>query len=160
MRTATITVGISASGKSTYAGLLPTALEINRDDIRFGIVMPEAKGRWDKYSFSKLNEQRVSNEEDKLFAQAIEDGVDIVISNTNINTNIRREWIKRCKKAGFVVKVVLFNVSYKEAVERDSLRSGRSVGKAVILSQYEKLQGVLKEIEKEKSLYGIEVVNV
>lgn len=156
---AIITVGVSACGKSTYAGTIPHT-EINRDDIRFGIVMPEAKERWDKYSFSKLNELRVNNEEDKLFAQAIEDGVDIVISNTNINTRIRREWIKRCKKAGFVVKVVLFNVSYEEAVERDSLRSGRSVGKAVILSQYEKLQEVLKEIEKEKSLYGIEVVNV
>jgi hypothetical protein len=31
-----LTVGISACGKSTYAGLLKH-MEINRDDIRFGV---------------------------------------------------------------------------------------------------------------------------
>ena len=153
---AILTVGISACGKSTYAGLLKHT-EINRDDIRFGIVMPEAKGDWKKYVFSKLNEALVNKEEDNLLKQAVADGRDIVVSNTNINTEIRRNWIKRCKKAGYAVKLVLFNISLKEAVERDSLRGKRSVGEKVITAQYEKLQKALKEVEKEKTLYGVEV---
>lgn len=153
---AILTVGISACGKSTYAGLLKHT-EINRDDIRFGIVMPEAKGDWKKYVFSKLNEALVNKEEENLLRQAVTDGMDIVVSNTNINTETRRNWIKRCKKAGYTVKLVVFNIPLKEAVERDSFRGKRSVGEKVITAQYEKLQKALKEVEKEKTLYGVEV---
>lgn len=153
---AILTVGISACGKSTYAGLLNHA-EINRDDIRFGIVMPESQGNWKKYVFSKENEALTTSVEDTLFKQAVKDGNDIVISNTNINTQIRRDWIKRCKKEGYTVKIVVFNISLEEAVERDNFRGKRSVGEKVITSQYEKLQKALKEIEKEESLYGVEV---
>lgn len=153
---AIITVGISASGKSTYAGTIHHT-EINRDDIRFGIVMPEAQGSWKKYVFSKSNEAQVNKEEENLLKQSASEGVDIVVSNTNINTQIRRDWIKRCKKAGYSVKIVVFNISLEEAVQRDSFRGKRSVGESVITSQYEKLQKALKEIEKEKTLYGVEV---
>lgn len=153
---AILTVGISACGKSTYAGLLKHT-EINRDDIRFGIVMPEAQGSWKKYVFSKENEALTTSVEDTLFKQAVEDGDDIVISNTNINTEIRRNWIKRCKKEGYTVKIVVFNISIEEAIQRDSFRGKRSVGEKVITSQYEKLQKALKEVEKEKALYGVEV---
>lgn len=151
-----LTVGISACGKSTYAGLLKHT-EINRDDIRFGVVMPEAQGDWKKYVFSKENESLTTSLEDMFFKKAVEAKQDIVVSNTNINTQIRRDWIKRCQKAGYTVKIVVFNISLEEAIQRDSFRGKRSVGESVITSQYEKLQKVLKEIEKEKTLYGVEV---
>lgn len=151
-----LTVGISACGKSTYAGLLKHT-EINRDDIRFGIVMPEAKGTWKNYVFSKENESLTTSLEELLFKKAAEKGESVIVSNTNINTEIRRNWIKRCKKAGYAVKLVVFNISLEEAIKRDSFRGGRSVGEKVITSQYEKLQKALKEVEKEKTLYGVEV---
>lgn len=151
-----LTVGISACGKSTYAGLLKHT-EINRDDIRFGVVMPEAQGDWKKYVFSKDNESLTTSLEDVLFKKAVEARQDIVVSNTNINTQIRRDWIKRCQKAGYTVKIVVFNISLEEAIQRDSFRGKRSVGESVITSQYEKLQKALKEVEKEKVLYGVEV---
>lgn len=153
---AIITVGVSACGKSTYAGLLKHT-EINRDDIRFGIVMPEAQGSWKKYVFSKDNESLATSLEEVLFKKAVEAEQDIVVSNTNINTQIRRDWIKRCQKAGYTVKIAMFNISLEEAIKRDSFRDKRSVGEPVITSQYGKLQKTLKEIEKEKTLYGIDV---
>lgn len=153
---AIITVGVSACGKSTYAGTIPHT-EINRDDIRFGIVMPEAKGDWKEYVFSKENESLTTSLEELLFKKAAEKGESVIVSNTNINTEIRRNWIKRCKKAGYTVKLVVFNISLEEAIERDSFRGKRSVGEKVITSQYEKLQKALKEIKKEKTLYGVEV---
>lgn len=151
-----LTVGISACGKSTYAGLLKHT-EINRDDIRFGIVMPEAQGNWKKYVFSKENESLTTSLEEVLFKKALKAGQDVIVSNTNINTQIRRDWIKRCKNAGYKVKIVVFNICLEEAIQRDSFRGKRSVGESVITSQYEKLQKALKEIEKEKTLYGVEV---
>ena len=151
---AILTVGISACGKSTYAGLLKHT-EINRDDIRFGIVMPEAQDSWKKYVFSKENEALTTSVENTLFKQAVEDGDDIVISNTNINTQIRRDWIKRCKEEGYTVKIVVFNISLEEAIQRDRFRGKRSVGEKVITSQYEKLQKALKDIEKEEAIHGV-----
>lgn len=158
---AIITVGISASGKSTYAGTIHHT-EINRDDIRFGIVMPEAQGNWKKYVFSKENESLTTSLEEVLFKKAVKAGQDVIVSNTNINTQIRRDWIKCCKNAGYTVKIVVFNISLEEAIRRDSFRGKRSVGEKVITSQYEKLQKSLGDIEKEKTLYGVvvEVVNV
>lgn len=153
---AIITVGVSACGKSTYAGAIRHT-EINRDDIRFGIVMPEAKGAWKNYVFSKENESLTTSLEELLFKKAAEKGESVIVSNTNINTEIRRNWIERCKKAGYIVKLIVFNISLEEAIERDSFRGGRSVGEKVITSQYEKLQKALKEVEKEKTLYGVEV---
>lgn len=151
-----LTVGISACGKSTYAGLLKHT-EINRDDIRFGIVMPEAQGSWKKYVFSKDNESLTTSLEEVFFKKAVEAEQDIVVSNTNINTQIRRDWIKRCQEAGYTVKIAVFNTSLEEAIKRDRSRGKRSVGESVITSQYGKLQKTLKEIEKEKTLYGVEV---
>lgn len=158
---AIITVGVSACGKSTYAGTIHHT-EINRDDIRFGIVMPEAKGTWKNYVFSKENESLTTSLEELLFKKAAEKGESVIVSNTNINTEIRRNWIKRCKKAGYTVKLVVFNISLEEAIERDSFRGKRSVGEKVITTQYKKLQKALEEVEKEKALYGVEVevVNV
>lgn len=152
---AILTVGISACGKSTYAGLLKHT-EINRDDIRFGIVMPEAQGSWKKYVFSKENEALTTSVEDGLFKQAVEDGNDIVISNTNIITQIRRDWIKRCKKEGYTVKIVVFNISLEEAIQRDSFRGKRSVGEKVITSQYEKLQKVYEMATRPQGIGGSE----
>lgn len=156
---AIITVGVSACGKSTYVGTI-SHTEINRDDIRFGIVMPEAKGDWKKYVFSEENESLTTFLEELLFNKAAEKGESVIVSNTNINTEIRRNWIKRCKKAGYAVKLVVFNISLEEAIERDSFRGKRSVGEKVITSQYEKLQKALKEVEKEKVLYGVEVEGI
>lgn len=156
---AIITLGISASGKSTFAGVIPHT-EINRDDIRFGIVMPEAKGSWKKYKFSKENENRVTEIELELFQEAVENKENIVISNTNLNTNTRREWIKRCQEVGYDVKVVVLNVSLEEAQERDLYRGNRSVGAGIISSQWDKMRGALKALEKEKEMFGITVQEI
>ena len=152
---AIITLGISASGKSTFAGVVPHT-EINRDDIRFGLVMPDAKGSWKKYKFSKENESRTTEIELKMFHDAVANKEDIIISNTNLNKNIRRQWIKRCIKAGYKVKIVVLNVPLEVAKERD-LRRERSVGCDVIASQFEKMQQDLEALEMEKELFGVNV---
>ena len=158
---AIITLGISASGKSTFAGVVPHT-EINRDDIRFGLVMPDAKGSWKKYKFSKENESRTTEIELKMFHDAVVNKEDIIISNTNLNKNIRRQWIKMCLKAGYKVKIVVLNVPLEVAKERDSCRRERSVGCDVIASQFEKMQKALGALEVEKELFGVgvEVFNV
>lgn len=54
-----ILVGVSASGKTTYAMTMAEYAIVCRDDIRFGHVMPNARG-WKDYVFSNENEQKVT----------------------------------------------------------------------------------------------------
>ena len=150
---AIITVGISACGKSSYAGMVHHT-EINRDDIRFKIVCPNAKG-WKDYRFDKINEANVNREESRILDEAAEYGDDVIVSNTNINGKIRRGWIKALKKAGYDVKIVLFETALDDAIERDSHRRNMVVGEGVIKDQWYKLQDQLTQIENEVTLYGL-----
>ena len=151
---AIITLGISASGKSTLAKVVPYK-EINRDDIRFGLVMQGAKGGWKKYKFSKENENRVTEIELKMFHDAAANKEDIIISNTNLNKNIRQQWIDRCIKAGYNVKIAVLNVPLEVAKERDSSRGEKMVGSGVIESQFVKFKEAIKDLEKEVKMFGI-----
>lgn len=64
---AQVLVGVSGSGKTTYAMTMTDYAIVCRDDIRFGIV---AKGKnWTNYKFSKENENKVT----EIQQQMIED---------------------------------------------------------------------------------------
>ena len=54
-----LTVGISASGKTTWAETQKHCMvNINRDNIRFNIVQPGSD--WKTYKHNKKNEKRVT----------------------------------------------------------------------------------------------------
>ena len=69
---AIVTVGISASGKSTWAKQQVGYMNINRDDIRFNTVCPG--GNWNTYKFNKKNEQRV----EELFWDNVADNYNVI----------------------------------------------------------------------------------
>lgn len=153
---AIVTVGISASGKSSYAGLLPTYTEVNRDDIRFGIVMPQARG-WKDYQFSKENEAEVTRIAKKLIDNARYDGENVIVSDTFLGKKNRRAMIRMLQGFGYEVDVVLFSIKQDEAILRDSFRGLRSVGEGIIKQQYQKWENVIPELDQEKQMYGIGV---
>lgn len=155
MKQGTILVGMSAAGKSSFAGMV-SATEINRDAIRFGKVMPEAYS-WKDYKFTGENESAVTRIAMEYFNEAVKYGEDIIISDTNLNKKIRRKWIKDLQKAGYSVKIIVMHVSVEDAIERDSHRRNRVVGESVILRQFDQLQSALPLIEQEKTMYNIEV---
>lgn len=153
---AIVTVGISASGKSSYAGMLPTYIEVNRDDIRFGIVMPEAKG-WKDYEFSDKNEAAVSRIQYNMMILAKEAGENIIISDTNTNNKTRRSMIGKLKSLGYSVEVVVIQIEEEEAIKRDSFRGNRSVGEETIKRQYQQFQNALPIIERDMTTRGYTV---
>lgn len=93
-----ITVGVSASGKTTWVKSLNeieffNMININKDDIRFNIIKPG--GNWKTYN-PKGNEVKVIQLQVALAQSAISSGDGIIISDTNLKPGTRDFWGKIC----------------------------------------------------------------
>lgn len=137
---AVICVGISASGKSTFAeewmAAAPNRVRIERDAVRKAMV--EAKGK--KFTWKKWNwklEGAVTAEINELIHQAAKNSQDIIISDTNLQASKRKALIARLEQFGYEVKLREFPVTIEEAWARDAAREN-GVGHSVIAEQYEK----------------------
>lgn len=147
-----ITVGISASGKSTWAKNFIAedkakfnledswgyggCWEINRDDIR----LKELHGRditWAEYKFNRTNENKVTEIAIEKFNEAVEIGIEnIIISDTNLNKKFRDQWIERAESVGYEVVIVEFPITFEEACRRNELRYN-GVPRSAIAKQWE-----------------------
>lgn len=131
-----ITVGISASGKSSWAketAELENCVVIERDQIRFNKVLPGSN--WSTYKFTKKREELVSEIADNMFNDAVENGQSVIISDTNLNPVYRNKWVKLGEDNGYDVEIVDFDISLEDAWKRDSIRAN-GVGHSVISQQY------------------------
>lgn len=131
---AVITVGISASGKTTWAKE-QDAVDINRDWIRFNVVCPGSS--WKDYKFTNAREKEVTKIQREMLQQAFYDDRDVIISDTNLNPNTMDMWKQLLKDFEYEVEIKEFPITLEEAYKRDSLRAN-GVGQNVIYSQYQK----------------------
>ena len=131
---AIITVGVSASGKTTWARemIKEGFRDINRDWIRFNIVAPGQD--WSTYKFNGKNEKQVTEIHDKMIMESWSDGQNIIISDTNLNAGRRSRLINRLKDIGFEVEIKSFPITREIAMKRDNLRQN-GVGESVIYRQ-------------------------
>ena len=128
-------VGISSSGKSTFAkDLLKKGwMQIERDVIRrqmFGFK------QWNEYKFNKTNEERVTAVINQLLFDACVEEKNIVVSDTNLNPKYREALIAKLESYGYEVEIKDFPISYEEAIKRDTFRE-YSVGQKVIYQQWQ-----------------------
>lgn len=134
---AIITVGIPASGKSTFASNLiefdDSYIEVNRDWTRHNIVCPGTNNS--TYKFTKERERQVTAECDNLIMFAAEHGRNLIISNTNLNVHHRESLIDLLDSLDYDVEVKLFPISYEEAVKRDNARE-HGVGHNIIYKMW------------------------
>lgn len=132
---AIITVGISGSGKTTWAEQFCRNrgdwVNINRDDFRF------AGGKRDyyNYKFTKAKEKKVTEKVWSTIKGAAELGWNVIISDTNLNPSRRDSMEQDLKELGFEVEYKYFNVPLQEAIKRDNQREG-GVGQSVIMRQW------------------------
>lgn len=134
MLIAEICVGVSASGKSTYAQEKCKAedwVEVNRDNTRFNGQTPD----WSNFTFNREFEAEVTRINFAQMTKAFEEGKNIVVSDTNLNLRGRKQLFKKLKGIGFSPKLREFPVDLDEAIMRDKYRKG-GVGEDVIRGQY------------------------
>ena len=151
MKKAIVSVGISASGKSTdaakwlaeheaskmlegYEHAKNPRMEINRDSIRKSIMENNGqKFSWDKWNWK--NEGAVTKNAEGQLSDAALHGIDVYISDTNLNPKYRAQTIRRLEDYGYEVEVREFPVTLEEALVRDRKREN-SVGEGVIEKQF------------------------
>jgi predicted kinase len=152
---AIITVGVSASGKSTFARewvnegygqksftspdedfsvYVNSRVEINRDTIRQGLV--EADGKvWSWSAWNWKREGEVSDIVTERIVAAFDAGKDIIVSDTNLNAKYRNAMVKMLESHGYKVEIKEFPVTWEEAVKRDNARAN-GVGITVLATQW------------------------
>lgn len=128
-------IGISASGKSTYARKLEAEgwVRVEKDDIR-----EDRRLFPDGYKYPK-DERKVVKERDRLVREALRSGQNVVSADTNLNPQNIKQLISIAKEfdAVFEIDDTFLNVPLRELIERDSKRE-KSIGEQAIREQFHK----------------------
>lgn len=158
-----LTVGISASGKSTWTKnklVYDKYREVNRDDIRSEFAPTLHSGDCKMY-YEAPNLREMEDEVTKIqwywINNYINDGYHVIISDTNLSEYIRNKFIKYAKEKGLYLEYEVFNIDLNLALEYDSNRE-RKVGKEVIMKQYRSFIRFLRRKDDELETFrsGIE----
>ena len=131
MLTVYFTIGLPASGKSTWAKAKvdksPNGIKrVNKDELRAML---------DNSYFSKGNEKFVLNIQDQIIKAALEEGKHVIVDNTHLAPKHEAR-IRELIKGLAVLEIVDFrHVSLETCIERD-LKRFNSVGEKVIRDMY------------------------
>lgn len=128
-----ITIGLPASGKSTWAKKMvhdnPGMYKrVNKDDLRAML---------DVSHWSNGNEQFVLDTRDYIVREALKQGKNVIVDDTNLSVKHqeRLELLVSHVNRGVDIELVFFDVSVEECIRRDSQRTGvAKVGSKVIQS--------------------------
>jgi predicted kinase len=124
--------GIPASGKSFFAKQWveedpKTRVIVNRDSIRRGLGVYWVPSR----------EGLVTSIEQHSVWEALEMGYDVCLDATNLNSKYLEKWEEIAFTLNIPIKYKVFDISLKEAIERDKNREF-PVGEKVINQFYNK----------------------
>lgn len=135
---AVITVGISASGKTTWAHSWGQrfAQVISRDDIRWEMMLEKnLEPCWANWKWKWEGE--VTKRAENLLNSAAHAKTDVIMADTNLNKGKRDALKRRLENLGFEVEVKVFHVHIDEALKRDAKREN-GVGFWVLNDQWER----------------------
>jgi predicted kinase len=109
-----LTIGMPASGKTTWAQQQINLVNINLDDCR-AEVSGQAENQDATLAAVVLHEQKIK--------QSASQGLDIIISDTNLNSKFRDELVSKLVSLGYAVEYILFPISLEVAKSRNQQRS-------------------------------------
>lgn len=130
MRSVTLTYGLPASGKSTWAkeeieNSNGKIVRVNMDDIRAMLSLP----------YSKPAEALALDIQDNMIVTAIDSGKDVIVDNTHLHSNMPKRY-KKLFDGDVTFKIKDFtHVPVEQCVENDVCRyleGGKRVGGDVI----------------------------
>ena len=147
---AIITVGVSASGKTTWAKEFikehPEYFIVCRDDLRkeyYEKTHRNEKFSWKVWDFMKW-EKRITAMSWDLIGRCCENQKNIIIADTNLNKNRLNNLISSLEELGYSeIEIKEFPISFEDACKRDSLREN-GVGFQVIAKQFEQWNKIKK----------------
>lgn len=120
--TAVVTIGCPASGKSTFAKQLSSShKQIERDLVR--VQLAGSKKEFHTKFDRKVGEAAVSSIIRNELLQCAKNKQNVIISDTNINKQLRHRLYQDLFDMGFEVRVSWFDYSIEELVRRNSNRA-------------------------------------
>ena len=146
----TILIGVSGSGKSTWAHQQweqdpNNVIVVNRDKIRellFSFTEDSVKNYYKRDDvFSK--EKIITRYEDTIINEALESGKDVIVDATHL----KRGYIERFKYWNVPTGYKMFPITHKEAEIRDMSRK-RNVGAEVIKRQMNQFRQLFTTLTK------------
>ena len=140
---ATITCGISSSGKTTWANEQDDTFIVCRDDVRVQMLKDrgvdvEHENIWSHWKFKREDENNVTETCRTMIVQYAVQCKNIIVADTNLNYDRRMQLKQFLIDRGYEVEVKLFDVDVMDAIKRDERRKG-TVGNQVIYSQWMQL---------------------
>lgn len=118
MPRAILTVGIAGSGKTTWSNKVVANnsdwININRDSLRESQGFPPIGDAQQEKLVTKLQRG--------LVEVAGLEGFNVIISDTNLNKDVRNGMVRYLHKQGFDVEFKIFDVPYDVCVERNNAR--------------------------------------
>lgn len=152
-----VLVGISGSGKSSYAASLVQSnpqefVLVNRDKIRellFGYTEESVSDYYQRKDLSAL-EKQVTLYEDTLIHEGLNLDKTVVVDATHLE----KRYLERYKFWNVPVEYKHFDVELGVAVWRD-LKRARTVGEDIIKKQYDKY----KNLERVEDFEPLEFIN-
>jgi predicted kinase len=135
---AILTIGCSASGKTTFAEELCRKdgnwVNVNRDALRFSLF--GASG-WHNYKFKKDKENLITQIQEDIIHECYMAKKNVIVSDTHLNPKTRAKMVTLLNDHGFShVEIKEFPITLEEAWKRDRFRGVYSVGQEVIYKQY------------------------
>lgn len=132
-----LTVGPSACGKTTWAQeevkrSQGKIVNLNRDDIRRSMFMFTA---WKDYKFTGQREKMVTETQFAMAKSALEKGISVIVSDTNLNAAYRMNWEQFAKENNAQFELKVFNVDIRELTQRNWAREA-SVDPKILKQQY------------------------
>ena len=126
-----ITVGLPASGKTTWAMSKvaedSSLVNVNRDDIR--------EMRFGGFTGKPEHEAEVTRTQNGAIANAFKRDQWVIVSDTNVNRKFVGQLVKIAENWGAKVEFVYFDTPMQECIKRDKARAAqgkRAVGEEVI----------------------------
>ena len=147
---AIITIGVSASGKTTWANEFvkenPEYFIVCRDDLRKKYY--EKTHSNEKFSWKVWNmkwEKKITAMFWDSIGRHAEAEMDIIIADTNLNKDSLKNLKSSLEELGYSdIEIKEFTISFEEACKRDAIREN-GVGFQVIAKQFEQLNKIKKQ---------------
>lgn len=141
MPTATLLIGISGSGKSTYAAQMvkdnPNMVHLERDKTRaFLQCLPVVNHvLWENDDKPRM-EELVTDIMYEQFLQAYRQNKDVVVADTHLYPKHVDRLVEDLTELGFQVRKIAIHVALEEAIRRNEQRTEGKVPAEVIEKQY------------------------
>lgn len=136
-----VLVGISGSGKSTFAKRLFKETEVLSSDRCRAIVSDDE------------NDQASTDDAFELLhyiaGKRLKNGLLTVVDATNVQTEARRPLVQLAREYHCLPVAIVLDVPVKECQERNNNRPGRDFGKHVIRQQHSQLKRSIRNLKRE-----------